>query len=136
MTYFWQNPTSALQPNPVVSVKALAEWFPQISREDAEVIVQHIRDAQGTQGTWQGSEGGREVDAALDLFNDEIDAHGVEAIRGDYHAGRYYYDIVALYVNTGDTYNPTLLYETDTGRFLLTSWGDWVEHNTRKYRIQ
>lgn len=65
-----------------------------------------------------------------------MEASGVEAIRGDYHVDNYYFDIVALYVNTGDTYNPTLLYETETGRFRATTFGDWVERNTRKYNIQ
>lgn len=80
--------------------------------------------------------GGSSVDAALDLANKLMDAHGVEAINGDYHVDNYYFDIVALYVNTGDTYNGTLLYETEPGRFRATSWGDWVERNSDKYNIR
>jgi hypothetical protein len=75
-------------------------------------------------------------DVTLEAANTLMNAHGIEAIRGDYHVDNYYYDIVALYVNTGDTYNGTLLYETDKDRFLVTTFGDWVERNEKRYRIQ
>jgi hypothetical protein len=74
-------------------------------------------------------------DVTLQLADKLMNANGIEAIRGDYHVDNYYYDIVALYVNTGDTYNGTLLYETEKDRFLVTSYGDWVEANERRYRI-
>jgi hypothetical protein len=75
------------------------------------------------------------VDATMDLANKLLSGHGIEAVRGDYHVDNYYYDTVALYVNMGDTYAATLLFETDTGRFKLTTLGDWVEKNQRRYRI-
>jgi hypothetical protein len=71
----------------------------------------------------------------MDLANELLDGHGIEAIRGEYHVDNYYFDTVALYVNMGDTYNATLFYETDTGRFKVTTMGDWVEKNQRKYSI-
>lgn len=76
------------------------------------------------------------TDKILDFVNTFLKGHGVEAIRGNYQVNRYYYDIVALYVNFGDPYVPTLLYETDTGRWQLTNWGDWVERNGKKYEIE
>jgi hypothetical protein len=82
------------------------------------------------------SEASNHADAVLDYADHLLDAHGVEAVRGDYHVNGFYQDIVALYVNMGDTYTATLLYETDTGRFLVTTFGDWVEHNTKKYGIE
>jgi hypothetical protein len=78
----------------------------------------------------------RDAEKAMEFANKALDGHGVEAIRGDYHVDNYHYDIVATYVNMGDTYNATILYETETGRFLVTSYGDWVEKNQRKYQIQ
>ena len=75
------------------------------------------------------------VDATMSLADELIEGHGIEAIRGDYQVDNYYMDIVALYVNMGDTYNATLLYETDTGRFRVTTMGDWVEKNQRRYDI-
>ena len=78
----------------------------------------------------------RLIDIALDFANQVLDGHGIEAIRGDVTVDRYYFDNVALYVNMGDTYNTTIVYETATNRFLLTDYGTWVEHNERRYRIE
>lgn len=74
-------------------------------------------------------------DAALEAVNALIHGHGIESIRGDYQVDRYYYDIVALYVNMGDSYAATLLYETDTSQWHVLSYGDWVEWKEKKYRI-
>jgi hypothetical protein len=82
-----------------------------------------------------GEAGSREASDAMEAINGILDGHGVEAVRGDYHVDRYHYDIVATYVNMGDTYNGTVLYETETGKFIVTAWGDWVEQKSKKYGI-
>jgi hypothetical protein len=70
----------------------------------------------------------------MDEANRLIGGHGVEAIRIEgAHVDNYHFDIVATYVNMGDPYVATLLHESETGRFLLTTWGDWVEANERNY---
>jgi len=74
----------------------------------------------------------RDPDKVLDFANGVLHGHGIESIRGEYHVDNY---IVALYVNMGDTYAATLLFETDTRRFLVTTWGDWVERHQKKYGI-
>jgi len=66
------------------------------------------------------------VDRVLDAANAALGGYGVEAIEGEWH-DRYYQNIVALYVNMGDTYNTTILFDAVKGRFHVTSWGDWVE---------
>lgn len=76
------------------------------------------------------------ADEVLKEVDDLLDAHGIEAIRGDYSVDNYYHDVVALYINMGDSYDATLLYETENEQFLVTSFGDWVERNERKYSIQ
>lgn len=76
----------------------------------------------------------RQVDGVLEEANRLVTGHGVEAIRiPDAYVDHYYFDIVAVYVNMGDSYAGTLLYETATGRFLLTTWADWFEANEREY---
>lgn len=66
---------------------------------------------------------------------DEVLAgYGVEAIRGRY-VDKYHQDIQAAYVNLGDTYDTTILLDHETGNFVLTSLGDWVERNTRRREI-
>lgn len=50
-----------------------------------------------------------------------LDGFGIEAIfDGDG-------ECVAEYVNTGDTYTGTILWDRDSGEVSLTSYGDWVE---------
>lgn len=70
----------------------------------------------------------KEVDAVLELANKLIDGSGVEAVNPENAwVSHYYQNIVALYVNTGDTYSTTLLYDTEEGIFMVTSWGDFLE---------
>lgn len=76
------------------------------------------------------------ADKALDEINEIIGGHGIEPINGDHHVSNYYGDIVALYVNTGDTYNATVIYETEEGRFHVTTMGDWVEQFQETYNIR
>ncbi len=57
-----------------------------------------------------------------------LGGHGVEAIRVvGAHAGNYYGDIIATYVNMGDTYDLTLVHDSENNSFHLTSYGDWVQ---------
>lgn len=76
-----------------------------------------------------------EVDDALQTASNLLGFYGVEAVRGDYHVDGYYQDIVALYVNSGETYESTIIYETETGRFIIWTLGDWIEKNQKKYNI-
>ena len=41
---------------------------------------------------------------------------------------------VVTYVNMGDTYAVTLVYDYRRHEWLLTSWGDWIESEERKGR--
>lgn len=67
-----------------------------------------------------------DVDKALEAANAALRGYGTEAIQGAWQ-DRYYQDIVAVYVNTGDTYNATVLYDVVAGKFQLTTLGDFVE---------
>lgn len=37
------------------------------------------------------------------------------------------------YCNTGDSYAPTLCYDHNSGRIFVSSWGDIVEKNPRRF---
>ncbi len=67
-------------------------------------------------------------------LNAELSGYGVESIEGR-HVDRYHGTVQAIYVNTGDTYNPTILHDNETGRYILTSYGDWVERHERRRQI-
>ena len=74
----------------------------------------------------------KSVDRALDYASKVLDAHGVEALHDPSRWDNYYTDIVALYVNTGDTYATTLVYDIDRDTYLVQGWGDWVERYERR----
>lgn len=69
----------------------------------------------------------------LEKVNELIKGYGTEAIRGTWENG-YWCDIVACYVNLGDTYATTVMH-VRTGKFIVCSWGDWIERNQKKYGI-
>lgn len=64
----------------------------------------------------------------MSMLDERLDGCGVEPIRieGSW-VDKYHMDIVASYVNFGDTYATTVVLDHRTGRFIVTSWGDYVE---------
>lgn len=74
-----------------------------------------------------GANSSKKREAVLEHVNKLIGGHGTEVIRDENAWDGYYGDAVAEYVNMGDTYDVTLLYDTRDYEFHLTSWGDWYE---------
>ena len=64
---------------------------------------------------------------AMEAINEALGGCGVEVLRADNEWDSYYGDIVAEYVNMGDTYDVTILYDINECKYEVTSWGDWVE---------
>ena len=50
-----------------------------------------------------------------------LECHGVEYIQGD--------SLDLAYCNTGDTYASTVCYDYTRDKFVITSYGDWIERN-------
>ncbi len=74
------------------------------------------------------------LETLMERANNMLGGSGVEAIRIEgADAGRYYGDIVATYVNFGDTYAETLVLDSASHTFFLTSWGDFVEAYEREH---
>ena len=70
---------------------------------------------------------GTDNECRMSALNELLLTHGVEAIRTSEHIGRYHFDIRASYLNAGDTCNTTILLDHRDEKWLLTSWGDFVE---------
>lgn len=69
-----------------------------------------------------------DADRALDRTDTLIDGHGVEALHeSDAWVDRYYGDIIALHVNVGESYKPTLVFDTENGTFSVEGWADFYE---------
>jgi hypothetical protein len=100
-----------------------------LSPADAKKIVADIKD--GIAWNSQGSM----ASGSLEKASSMIGGFGVEAISGK-DVNRYWMDTVALYINTGDTYNPTILFDTVARKFGITSVGDFVEVMGDEYGIR
>jgi hypothetical protein len=59
------------------------------------------------------------IDERLDAYNRENGGYGVQALYGHNFRHHYWGDIVALYVNTGDSYTETLSY--------IVEEDEWIE---------
>lgn len=75
----------------------------------------------------------------LEAIDKLLGTFGTEAIRGEWQNG-YWCDIVAAYCNAGDTYALTVMqvrgeFSFQSSRFIISSWGDFVERNQEKYAI-
>lgn len=76
---------------------------------------------------------GSDIDRIMDHVDSELKAYGVESIRSETHGYRRRWgETVALYVNVGETYSATLIFDTLAERFAIESMGDFVERKERR----
>jgi hypothetical protein len=68
---------------------------------------------------------------ALKILDVLLDGFGVEYIASSNDTCFDYYGIE--YINTGDTYSTTILYDRDKDKMFLCSWGDIVENRMNFY---
>ena len=68
--------------------------------------------------------------------NAVLGGFGCEAIEAKGAWSDFYYSFVAGYINLGDTYATTLLFDYYRGSVYICSWGDWVETSERTKRYQ
>ena len=112
-----------------VTKENLLDWFRGDSRHEgmtpevAKSLVKIIKDHN------------TKIDPTMEACNAALRGHGVEAIRCGMHVSNYWQDICAVYVNMGDTYDATILYDTVKGKFYVTTMGDFVEARSEEYEI-
>jgi predicted secreted Zn-dependent protease len=71
---------------------------------------------------------GADHDKIMDHVNAALNMHGVEHVESSTHGFRRTWgNTVALYVNTGETYELTLIFDTLLQRFSIESLGDFIE---------
>lgn len=103
------------------SVKEIQKAFPKLGPTKAKELADALEEA--TEGDDVES-----IDKAMEKANDLLGGHGVEAAQEEgTHVDRYWRDTVCLYVNLGDTYDTTILYDTEEDEFSIGSWGDFIE---------
>ena len=67
------------------------------------------------------------IKRTLTRAGEMLDGFGVEYLVPDNGAQP------VAYVNMGDTYNTTLMFDHEKNRFLIGSWGDIVESQPRRF---
>lgn len=95
----------------VPSIKTIASAFPALGTEEVKTIREALIDA---------TDSDRKVSGSLRTVDTIIDGHGVESFKdtdGDY----------VQYVNMGDPYVTTVLFDERTGLTKVCGWGDYVE---------
>ena len=116
------------------SVKTMIErlCIDQLIAEKIRIIMTvKIHSALVNTGLLQPKNAGRGISGKLDEINDLIGGNGVELIgtaEDDQHG---FYGLE--YVNMGDTYRPTILYNHKTGNWTCGDWGSIVERNMKFY---
>ena len=70
----------------------------------------------------------------LCALNEVLSGYGTESINHEsVYINSYYGNIVASYVNMGDTYINTVLLNHETGKFIIMSYGDYYEKYLMKF---
>lgn len=105
-----------------VTVDSLLRGFPDLTEEEAKDIEEAVSRAHNPGHVYD----------AMRLFDKLTGGFGVEAVESSEWAGGHYDNIVAKYVEHGDLYNLTLLYDVGRRKFYLTSVGGWREREERK----
>jgi uncharacterized protein (TIGR02996 family) len=82
------------------------------------------------------SGGSLRVSDTLERINKLIGGFGVEVVRSANNWDNYYGDSVCQYVNMGDGYDLTVLFDIPRRRYYIMDVFTWVEMNQRRYDIQ
>lgn len=80
------------------------------------------------------SKGYTDVDTALETINEILNGYGVEVIN-DNDFTTYWGSIGIVYVNMGDTYTTTVLYDTRKGRWYVSDWGTIAKNNEKRFNV-
>lgn len=93
-------------------------WTDRLDEDQAKAIVSILNTDQAKNNP----------NNALDRVNAIMNAHGVENLNSEETGESCYY------INTGDTYSATILFDCNKWRFSVTTMGDWYE-STRCYKL-
>jgi hypothetical protein len=115
------------------NAKALAALFKEHYEGDNPRRDLHLLKRAIVQACEPGAAPQR-AEQAMTVANHLLEGYGVEAIRrGDgTPTSRFWRETIAIYVNMGDPYVTTLIYETYSKRFRVAVWGNllptWARH--------
>lgn len=118
------------------SLARMAPGDPDVTAAKAAMILNDEYDPEDVEATaaWvrQCYHKPRTRELKMHALNAVLDLCGVEALTVDgAYVDSYHGDIVATYLNVGDPYIATVVLDSETGEFSITSWADafdaWLE---------
>lgn len=69
-------------------------------------------------------------EVTIEAINEILGGYGIESIRKESNwVSHYWQDTHFLYVNMGNTYNATILYDTRKDRYIVSDYGTIMETN-------
>lgn len=101
----------------------IVEAFPELSEDLIEIIALWDETPQGAEET-------------IEKLSVMMDAYDYESITSLNTWQKYWQDTVAIYVNMGDTYITTIIFNTVEDKFEVGSIGNWIEENQEEYEIK
>ncbi len=70
----------------------------------------------------------RDHEIVFDALNRLMETYGIEGLENDAnYIDSYFQHFNFLYLNTGDTYKNTIIFDCDTFKYFIGTWGDIVE---------
>lgn len=119
----------------VKTIKSI-EWLDKVG--DPTAIAKQVRglmdgsiDPMTIVATEQWYNMPSKIELKMSAINTILECHGTEAIWINGHSSSAYPDFE--YCNVGDTYDTTVGYDYIKGKFVVTSYGRWIERNDPNY---
>ena len=103
----------------IPSTKTISSAFPDLSMDQVKRI-RRLMEVSSYAGD-------RARDDAMTAIDRILGTHGVEGVTCREWFDRYHQNIRAVYCNSGDPYNVTILLDHASGTFRVMAWGDFVE---------
>ena len=114
---------------PHLTKKDINELYAVINCKSTKAIRENNPERYQRATSWKNScyNPPKLTDMKLSCLNDLLEGYGVESL-GNTDSPGYYPEYA--YINLGDTYTTTIVYKRETGKYLLSSWGDIAEKLT------
>jgi hypothetical protein len=110
----------------IPSMKTLRDHFQRyVDHEYGDDADGKLRELREALEDWRDGKG-MTRNEVLSLANEVLGGHGLEQLQSENERAS------ATYVNMGDTYASTLLYDHAKGSFRATDWGTYVETEERR----
>jgi hypothetical protein len=102
-------------------IEKLMEW--DINREYAKQLDESMRKIHSEYLNRRKSVGERSARELMKEVDRVVHGYGIEELKCT----------PLIYINMGDTYNTTLLFNTSNGMFDVWNWGDWLEAYQKRH---